>query len=206
LGLVNATSRERSRTDGAQRWASILVGMTVVALVGFMTYESSMPRAAGAHGADAAAPVASANAAKASPATGDAGATAMAMEDVDGGLYLPSLSLGDAGASAVMPSGAPRHVKIGVVLVSFAGAEGAPPNARSKKDAQAIADRLGADARSDFHHAVTGGDQGSADDIGRLPRGVLDPRTEVAVFGLAPGEISDVLETPRGYWIVKRIE
>ena len=69
-----------------------------------------------------------------------------------------------------------------------------------------IAERLGAEARSDFHHAVTAGDPGSADDIGRLPRGVLDPRTEVAVFALAPNEVSDVLETPRGFWIVKRIE
>jgi hypothetical protein len=146
------------------------------------------------------------SAASATPAIVDAAAPVASLaptEDGDAGLFLPAFSLGDA---AVMPSTAPRHVKIGVVLVSFAGAEGAPPSARSKKEALAIADRLGSDAKTDFHRAVSGGDPGSADDIGRLPRGVLDPRTEISVFALAPGEVSDVLETPRGYWIVKRID
>jgi hypothetical protein len=105
-----------------------------------------------------------------------------------------------------MPSSAPRHVKIGVVLVTFAGAEGAPPGARNKREALTMAERLVSEARADFHHAVSAGDPGSANDIGRLPRGVLDPHTEVAVFALASGEVSEVLETPRGYWIVKRNE
>lgn len=196
-----ALSHDRSRGDGPQRWASILVGAAIIAIVGYLTMEAQNNRpikkdavsASEATTTDAGAPPAeSADAASPEPDV-----------DVDAGLFLPTLSLGDAG---VMPSGAPRSVKIGVVLVSFAGAEGAPPTARSKNEAQAIAERLGADARSDFHRAVTGGDPGSADDIGRLPRGVLDPRTEIAVFGLTPGEVSDVLETPRGYWIVKRID
>ena len=41
------------------------------------------------------------------------------------------------------------------------------------------------------------GDNGSAEDIGRMPRGVLDARTEVAVFSLSAGDVSEVLETPR---------
>jgi parvulin-like peptidyl-prolyl isomerase len=53
---------------------------------------------------------------------------------------------------------------------------------------------------------VLSADPGSAEDVGRIPRGVLDPRTEMAVFSLPPGTVSDVLETPRGYWIVKRID
>lgn len=181
------------------RVASILVGAAVIVVVGWMTYdaESSRPRARPVVATDAAAETAA--------APTDAGSAAPAAEDdLDAGLFLPSLSLGDA--SLILPSGAPRSVKLGVVLVSFAGAEGASPSARSKSEALAIAERLGDEARSDFHHAVTSGDPGSADDIGRLPRGVLDPGTEVAVFGLAPGDVSGVLETPRGFWIVKRIE
>lgn len=132
------------------------------------------------------------------------GSDAAPSESLDAGLFLlPTLSHGD---TDVLPSDAPRHVKIGVVLIGFVGAEGAPPNARTKIRARAMADQLGQEARTDFHRAVTAGDPGSADDIGRLPRGVLDPRTEVAVFALSKGEISDVLETPRGYWIVKRLE
>ena len=201
---MSSDLHDRSRRGDGARLASILVGAAVIAVVGWMTYEaeSTRPRVKPiVEATDAAAPPATETAS----ASTDAGAPAPAAEeDLDAGLFLPSLSLGDA--SVIMPSGAPRSVKIGVVLVSFAGAEGASPSARSKSDALAIAERLGGEARSDFHRAVTSGDPGSADDIGRLPRGVLDPRTEVTVFGLAPGEISEVLETPRGFWIGKRID
>lgn len=206
--MVNAVVHER-RGDSAQRWASIISGAAVICLVTWLTYETGNATArpprldadAAAAASAAAAQTQAAPPATATSVSGDAGIGPV--EQLDASFFLPPLTLGDAG---VLPSSAPRTVKIGVVLVSFQGAEGAPPNARSKRDAQAIAERLGQDARSDFHHAVTSGDTGSSDDIGRLPRGVLDPRTEVAVFALAPGEISDVLETPRGYWIVKRIE
>lgn len=202
---MSSDLHDRSRRGDGARLASILVGAAVIAVVGWMTYEaeSARPRVKPIVVAtDAAAPPTTETASAAT----DAGAPApvTAADDLDAGLFLPSLSLGDA--SVIMPSGAPRSVKIGVVLVSFAGAEGASPSARSKTDALAIAERLGGEARSDFHRAVTSGDPGSADDIGRLPRGVLDPRTEVTVFGLAPGEVSEVLETPRGFWIVKRID
>ena len=201
---MSSDLHDRSRRGDGARLASILVGAAVIAVIGWMTYEaeSSRPRVKPiAVATDAASPTTTETAS----ASTDAGAPAPAAEDdLDAGLFLPSLSLGDA--SVIMPSGAPRSVKIGVVLVAFAGAEGASPTARSKSDALAIAERLGGEARSDFHRAVTSGDPGSADDIGRLPRGVLDPRTEIAVFGLSPGEISEVLETPRGFWIVKRID
>ena len=201
---MSSDLHDRSRRGDGARLASILVGAAVIAVVGWMTYEaeSSRPRVKPLVVATDAAATPTTETASAST---DAGAPAPAADDdLDAGLFLPSLSLGDA--SVIMPSGAPRSVKLGVVLVSFAGAEGASPSARSKSDALAIAERLGGEARADFHRAVTSGDPGSADDIGRLPRGVLDPRTEVAVFGLAPGEISEVLETPRGFWIVKRID
>jgi hypothetical protein len=193
---------ERGRGEVAQRWGSILVAVAVVFIAAWMTVEGLNPRPIKKDTADAAATGESAVADAASASAPAASTSAGAAPD-DGGLFLPSLSFGDAGP---MPSGAPRHVKIGVVLVTFAGAEGAPATARSKHDAQTIAERLGQDARSDFHQAVRDGDPGSSDDIGRLPRGVLDPRTEIAVFALATGEVSEVLETPKGYWIVKRIE
>lgn len=201
-------SAHPSRRDGAQRWASIVVGALVIGLVGWMTVEGLNPSGRPTRrnsDSDAASPASSSM--LTSTATADASASmGTATADLDAGLFMPTLSLGDGGPVTAMPSSAPRSVKLGVVLVTWAGAEGAPSNARSKKDAQTIAERLGAEARTDFHHAVTGGDPGSADDIGRLPRGVLDPHTEVAVFGLASGEVSDVLETPRGYWIVKRVD
>jgi len=105
-----------------------------------------------------------------------------------------------------LPDGSPKQVRLGVVIMTFAGAQGAPPNARSKKDALDLATKLAADAKSDFHAAVIRGDNGSTDDIGRVPRGVLEPAIEYTVFTMPVGTISDVIETPRGYWIAKRSE
>jgi parvulin-like peptidyl-prolyl isomerase len=92
------------------------------------------------------------------------------------------------------------------VLVTYVGAEGASSNARTKAEALVVAQRLHDDAKTDFKKAVKEGDAGSLDDIGRIPRGVLDPRSEVAVFSLAASEISEILETPKGFWIVKRLD
>jgi hypothetical protein len=170
---------------------------------------------AGAPAADAAS--ASATASAAAEATGDGGSSAVGAGgaggaanglDADGGLGLGSLGslgnlLGDGGA---MPSGAPRAVRLGVVLVQFAGAEGAPSSARAKPDAFKHAQELMEQARTDWKAAVKAGDSGSSEDIGRIPRGVLERSTEVAVFSLDKDGISEPLETPRGYWVVKRVE
>jgi hypothetical protein len=119
----------------------------------------------------------------------------------DGGFHL-------ADGTPVPPLGskAPRQVRFGVVLVNYAGAEGAPAKARTKDAAFALATKLAEDARSDFHAAVARGDDGSADDVGVVARGVLEPVSEATLFGLAAGSTSGVIDTPRGFWIVKRIE
>lgn len=186
--------------DDVQKWASILVAAGAVGLVGYLSLDAVPSRPAVHKEPDAGAPL---DAGAESPAI-LADASAPTVTDIDGGLSLANFTL-DAGVTTI-PSGAPRSVKIGIVLVAYAGAEGAPPNARSKQAALTIAERLLGDARADFHKATASGDPGSADDIGRIPRGVLDPRTEVAVFGLSSGDVSEVLDTPKGYWIVKRIE
>ncbi len=137
-------------------------------------------------------------------AASDAGPTSL-----DGGLRLADLAdlgaLADAGLSA-LPSNAPRNVHLGIVLISYAGAQGAPATARTKTDARELATRLAGEAKTDFHGAVQRGDNGSSDDVGRMPKGVLEVPVEVAVFTLAAGAVSDVIETPRGFWIVKRID
>jgi len=121
----------------------------------------------------------------------------------------------DGGAGWLMPDGrlapplptdAPRSVRFGVVLVAYAGAEDAPRGARTKKDALELADKLAVEAKSDFHAAVRRGDDGSADDVGSMQRGVIEPAPEYVLFTLPVGGVSDPVDTPRGYWIVKRIE
>lgn len=122
--------------------------------------------------------------------------------DVDASLAPPpSLSL-----DLVLAETSTRSVKVGVVLVQFAGAQGALPSARPKAAAIELARKLADEAKADFHQAVTHGDSGSADDIGRIGRGILEPQVEGVLFTMAPGQTSEPIETPRGYWVVKRLE
>jgi hypothetical protein len=92
------------------------------------------------------------------------------------------------------------------VIVAYAGAQGTAPGSRSKKEALELATKLAADAKADFHAAVLRGDSGSADDVGHIPRGVLELGTEYVIFTMPVGTVSELLETPRGYWIVKRLD
>lgn len=179
------------------QWLNRIVGLGVVGLVGYLTLEATptgAPKAEPTHKAETA-------------ALADAGAPAPA---ADAGavteVSLPlTLTLGEPDGG-VLAANAPRTVRIGVVLVAWTGAEGARPAAPGKAEALAKATRLAQLARTDFNGAVKEGDPESGLDVGRIPRRVLDPRTEIAVFNLAPGEVSEPLETPRGYWVVKRIE
>jgi len=204
--------------DRIQRWASIVLGTAVVLLVGWLTMEQmsrthihAEPLDASAPGSDASTTsVAAASTADAGATEGSGGATSGAVDtSADSGFSLTGLAntgltnLLDAGS---MPTGAPRAVRLGVVLVQFAGAEGASSSARAKPDALKHAVELAEQARTDWKAAVKAGDTGSSEDIGRIPRGVLDPHTEVVVFSLEKDGISDPLETPKGYWIVRRVE
>jgi hypothetical protein len=199
--------------DRIQSWASILLGAAVVVLVGWLTSEQ-MSRAPRIHaersdaGDAGGGVVAAASDAGVGTGTGTSGGTAANVgaldSNGDGGFALTGLSnLLDAGA---LPSGGPRTVRLGVVLVQYAGAEGAPSSARAKPDALKHAVELAEQAKGDWKAAVKAGDSGSAEDIGRIPRGVLDRNTEVTVFSLDKDALSEPLDTPRGYWVVKRIE
>jgi hypothetical protein len=202
--------------DRIQWWASIILGAGVIVLVGWLTMEQmsrthvhAEPLDAGGDAGANANANASANANAGSAAEAGAGegagaANAAAEPSADAGFSLTGLTnFLDAGS---MPTGAPRSVRLGVVLVQFAGAEGASSSARAKPDALKHAVELGQLARTDWKAAVKAGDTGSSEDIGRIPRGVLDAHTEVVVFSLEKDGISEPLETPKGYWIVRRVE
>ncbi len=99
-----------------------------------------------------------------------------------------------------------RQVRFGVVLVQFAGAQGAAAGARNREAAATLAAELGEEAKKDFKAAVRRGDPGSTEDAGRMHRGILEPGPERILFSLAVGDVGGPVETPRGYWIVKRLE
>jgi parvulin-like peptidyl-prolyl isomerase len=128
--------------------------------------------------------------------------------DVDGGfgnLGQPADPTG--GDLAVgLPSSSPKTVRFGVILIQYRGAELAPPGTRSKPEALALARSIAEAAGTDFKAQVHRGDPGSMEDAGRIQRGVLEPAVEYALFMLPRGSVSEPIDTPRGFWIVRRIE
>ncbi|WP_437677630.1 peptidyl-prolyl cis-trans isomerase [Sorangium sp. So ce131] len=105
-----------------------------------------------------------------------------------------------------LPAEAPKRVRFGVVLVQYRGAQGAPPTARSRDAALGLAKELAELAKTDFKAAIDKGDKGSTDDLGYIPRGVLEPAPEYELFSLPKGGVSGPVDTPRGFWIARRIE
>ncbi|WP_394820497.1 peptidylprolyl isomerase [Pendulispora albinea] len=213
-----SSAREKSgAAGGAPRWPLMALGGAVVVLVGYLALKG------GGSGSPSAANPADAGADSASVAP-DAASTTAEEVALDAG---DPFGLGasesvpterenrDAGVGAVMadgtpvpplPKDAPRSVRFGVILVSYTGAQGAPANARSKSEAKELAEKLAAEAKTDFRAAVAHGDSGSSDDLGRITRGTLELAPEYILFTLASGQTSDPIDTPRGFWIVKRTD
>jgi hypothetical protein len=206
---------------GVERWVMRLMGLTVVVIaVWLVAHNFQAPKAIGHDPAP-----------RPSASVDDGGGVLFALGDAglpfegDAGPLLLSDLLGadprmDAGVGGRMPDGTavpplpltvPRQVRFGVVLVSYSGAQpsaagASRPPTRSKADAQALADKLLLTATTDFHAAVQQGDGGSSDDVGRVKLGVLEPAPEYVLFTLGLDGVGGPVDTPRGYWIVKRLE
>jgi hypothetical protein len=210
-----------------QRWASTLIGLAVVVLaVWLVVHDFHPPTPIGRE----IAPLSSVDGANATAAKDGGGSLAaaggfVAQSDDAGPILLSNLVAvesdrrADGGVGTAMldgtpvpqlPASAPREVRFGVVLVSYAGAQpsvtGARPSSRSRGDAKALATKLVATAQQDFHAAVQQGDAGSSDDLGRVKLGILEPAPEYVLFTLAAGGVAGPVDTPRGYWIVKRLD
>ncbi len=194
-----------------QRALSLVVGVSAVVLAvalvasGYKKPQSVLPKDA---------------ATEATVSASDASFTSTSVEVADAGFALdpydsPTTARPDGGVGYTMadgtpvpslPDSAPRSVRFGVVLVTYAGAQFAPPGVRSKDMARELATKLAQEATTDFRGAVQKGDPGSSDDLGRVGRGILEPATEYSLFTLSPGGAAGPFDTPRGFWIVKRIE
>lgn len=101
---------------------------------------------------------------------------------------------------------APKSVVFGVILVAYRGAQAAPTSSRSRDAALELAKTLAEEAKTDFKAAVAKGDKGSTENAGRLPRGILEPAPEYVLFSLPKGGVSEPVDTPRGFFILQRIE
>ena len=196
-----------------QRWTALLfvalvLGALALVLVkgGAHTGPESVPFGADAGAIDAGAALGADAAFDAEspspqvPSEGEPGVNSAGSVDAGGTLLLSGESAPPVGASA------PKSVVFGVVLVTYRGAQGAPATARSRDAALALANDLALVAAKDFKAAVAKGDKGSMENAGRLPRGILEPAPEYVLFKLAKGEVGGPVDTPKGYWIVQRIE
>jgi hypothetical protein len=207
-----------------QRWASTLVGLAVVVLAVWLVVRDFRPptpvgRELAPSSADGASSATSKDggsiaAGSFGAAPGDDAGSPLLLSDLvpvesdrraDGGI---GTAMPDGTPVPLLPVGVPREVRFGVVLVSYAGAQpsvgGGRPSSRSRGDAKILAAKLLVTAEQDFHLAVQQGDSGSSDDVGRVKLGILEPAPEYVLFTLAAGGVAGPVDTPRGYWIVKR--
>lgn len=189
---------------------SAAIGLLVVAAVAIAvvaTRASKPPKAATPAPSVSASASVAASAQPAPSASASAGVEAaeMALTPEAGGSEGFDI-LPDGRKTPPLPDSAPQQVSFGVVQFAYTGAQFAPPNARTKEQAKQKAVAAIEEAKRDFSAAVAKGDPGSAADKGRVPRGILEPAPEYVLFTLPKGEVSsEPVDTPRGYWIVRRI-
>jgi hypothetical protein len=190
-----------------QRVTTITVGLTLLlalALVGLVVRGPSPKPAKALPSAH--------SAASSKPVLADSAPAAASTEFPD--LLAPMISkpvvgfdiLPDGSKAPPVPDTAPQSVRFGAILFTYQGAEYAPQAARTKDQARERALSLVEEAKKDFAAAVARGDQGSKADMGKMYRGILEPAAEYVLFTLGKGEVSQPVDTPRGYWIVRRNE
>ena len=186
-----------------QRWTSLAFGLLFVAAIAGLVVTGRTPQRTVASAAPSASeppPPPSAD-----PVAVDA------LAPVDAGTDSAESSafsrLVDGGEVPKLPDSAPKTVTLGVVLFQYRGAQGAARSARTKEEARKKAMDALPLAGKDFDEAVKRGDPGSLANAGALPRNVLEPAIEYTVFTMKVGELHpEPLDTPRGFWIVRRVK
>jgi hypothetical protein len=130
---------------------------------------------------------------------------------------VPPPAPSSAPSAAAVPSAAtaaPDTIIAQHILVIYKGAKRAPKTiTRSKPDAKARAGEALAKIRggATFEDVVKdySDDAGSVDrmgSLGKFHRDDMDPAFSAAAFALQPGQVSDVVETPFGFHVIKRTQ
>jgi hypothetical protein len=189
-----------------QRSTAALLGLGfVAALIGLILISHDSPKKRETEATSKPVPSASASApplASAAPLSLDGGAA----DDAGGVSFTEGFeTFPDGGKVPELPDSAPQEVSFGVVQFAYQGAQFAGADARTKDQAKQKANEILELAKHDFVAAVAKGDRGSTSDAGRIPRGVLEPPIEYVLFMLEKGGIGPTaIDTPRGFWILRR--
>jgi hypothetical protein len=181
-----------------QRWTPVAIGVVFAAIIALVVMKGRSPspgrQPSGLVSAKKAA-VPSAPQGPAAPSVASANRERAGFDNLPDGAVVPEL-----------PASAPKAVSFGVILFMYQGSEGAPKDAPAREAALARARAVLPEATKDFAEAAKKGDRGSTADAGRIPRGVLEPAVEYWLFSLEKGAVySEPLDTPRGFWVIKRI-
>jgi NIMA-interacting peptidyl-prolyl cis-trans isomerase 1 len=111
------------------------------------------------------------------------------------------------------PPGGPTEITARHILVAYRGATRADEKiTRSKEQAHELAEQVVRDARAgkdwqqlwEQYSNEPNGQNGG--DLGTFGRGQMVPAFEQAAFGMAVGQISDVVETPFGFHVIQRMQ
>jgi parvulin-like peptidyl-prolyl isomerase len=115
--------------------------------------------------------------------------------------------------AAATPAAPPEQIAAQHVLVAWKGAENAPASIkRSKADAKKRADEVATKAKAegvDFSGLVSEytddeGTKGRQGSLGKFAKSKMTPAFADAAFALAVDQVSDPVETPFGYHVIKR--
>lgn len=140
-------------------------------------------------------------------------ASATASASVSAPPAVASSAPAPAASSAAAPAAPPDQIAAQHILVAWKGAKNAPASiTRSKADAKKRADEAAAKAKekgADFSALVaqytddegTKGRQGS---LGKFAKSKMTPAFADAAFALAVDQVSEPVETPFGYHVIKR--
>lgn len=199
-------------TKPMQRTTSVTVGLLFVAALAAVAVYSLRPQRTPElvpppRASASERPAASASVAPSASAAPNAGAELDAGAGSEGVITEGFDRFPDGGKVPELPASAPARVGFGAAIFTYQGSQGAPRDARSKDEARKKAAETIALAQTDFAAAVAKGDQGSTTDAGRVPRGVLEPPIEYYLFSLEKGKVHpEPIDTPRGYWVLRRNE
>ena len=188
-----------------QRSTAALLGLGfLAALTGVILISHDSPKAGAAKEKPAAS--AAPSGVPAARASASASADAGAPDDSGAVPFTEGFeTFADGGKVPELPNSAPQQLSFGVVQFTYQGAQFAGSDARTKELARQKAEATLELAKQDFAAAVGKGDRGSTSDAGRIPRGVLEPPIEYVLFTLDKRTVyPTVIDTPRGYWIVRR--